>query len=80
MINTIPEEIRTLNSKRENLTGEVKHLQTTNTSLVQQLNDQHKVITELREQNSKLELQMSKDMISEDCDNTSYLLIILVVP
>ena len=46
IINTIPEEIGTLNSKIEDLTGEVKHLQTTNTSLVQQLNDQNKVITE----------------------------------
>ena len=32
IINTIPEEIGTLNSKIEDLTGEVKHLQTTNTS------------------------------------------------
>ena len=75
MIIIIPVKIGTMNSKIDDLTSEVKHLQTTNTSLVQQLNDQHKVITELREQNSKLELQMSKDMFSDDCDNTSHLFI-----
>ena len=48
-VDIIPDEINGLNKRIDDLTDEVKSLQSTNTQLVSELNEQHKIISDLKQ-------------------------------
>ena len=60
-LDTIPEQIKNLNKRVDDLTNEVKSLQTTNTQLISELTEQHKLNSDLKRINTELESKIAQN-------------------
>ena len=68
-VDIISDEINGLNKRIDDLTDEVKSLQSTNTQLVSELNEQHKIISDLKQLNTQLESKLARN--AQDSENLS---------
>ena len=60
-LDIIPEQIKNVNKRVDDLTNEVKSLQTTNTQLISELSEQHKLNSDLKRINTELESKIAQN-------------------
>ena len=56
-----PEQIKNLNKRVDDLTKEVKSLQTTNTQLISELSEKYKLNSDLKRINTELESKLAQN-------------------